>query len=149
MTAGDHEIVVEVARGIVAAIDPQQEKYLDVDADAYFADPERALSAAGADKPLGSGWEILGHGLTIIALFVGQKALEVATENAIEGVVGGIRRGRRKPKTPDLPQLTPAQREAIRRSVIAAAGKEGLDPTTADNLAQAVVRQFPESAPKD
>jgi len=138
-----------MARGIVTAIDPVQEKYLDADAAAYFADPERALSTVESDTPLGSGWEVLGHGLTIVALFVGQKALDVGAEKAIEGVLGGIRRGRRKPKPPDLPQLTPEQREKIRTSVIAAAGEQGLDPTRAYSLAQAVVQQFPEPTVTD
>jgi hypothetical protein len=143
VTAENRELVVEVARGIVAAVDPVQEKYLDADAEAYFADPERALSTVETDTTLGSGWEVLEHGLTIVALFVGQKALDMGTETAIESVAGEIRRGRRKTRSPSLPELTPAQREKIRRSVLAAAGEPGRDPTTADDLAQAVMRQFP------
>jgi hypothetical protein len=149
MTAENRELVVEVARAIVATVDPTQEKFLDADAEAYFADPESALSTVETDTSLGSGWELLEHGLTIIALFVGQRALDVGAETAIEGVLGRIRRGRRKPKTPDLPALTPAQTEKIRKSVIAAAGEQGLDPTVADNLAQAVVQQFSEPKAKD
>jgi hypothetical protein len=149
MTAETRVLVVEVARGIVTALDPRQEKYLDADADAYFADPDRALSAAGSDRALGSGWETIGQSLTIVALFVGQKALDMGVENAIDNAVGGILRSRRKPQAPDLPPLTGAQAEKIRRSVVAAAGAHGLDPTAAYDLAQAVVKQFPETRAKD
>jgi hypothetical protein len=137
----DRDLVVAIARGIVVSLDSGQEKYLDADAESYFADPGRALSGANSDTPLGSGLELLGPGLTAVALFVAEKAVDVVTDRAADGILDRIR-SRRRAALPDSPELTAAQTEQVRRSVIAAAGKQGLDPTAADDLALAVVEQL-------
>ena len=142
MKANDRELVVEVARGIVTALDPEQERYLEADADAYFADPGRALSRAGADTPLGSGLEFVGAGLTIVALYVAEKALDVVTEKTMESFLEKLKIRRHKPAVRDLPELTETQVENVRRSVVAAAGKQGLDPVTADHIALTVVERL-------
>ncbi|MET3421365.1 hypothetical protein BJ973_000577 [Actinoplanes tereljensis] len=134
-------MVVAVARGIFVALDSGQEKYLEADAESYFADPARALSAAGSDTPLGSGLELLGPGLTVVALFLAEKAVDVVADKTVDSILDKLKSRRRK-ALPAPPELTAAQTEEIRRSVIAAAGKQGLDPTTADDLALAVVEQL-------
>ena len=81
----DQEKVRELARRIVEACAPDELELFDQDADAYFADPARALAGDPVrDRPLASGLSHVIHSLTLVALFLSGHVLDVLTDQGIE-----------------------------------------------------------------
>jgi hypothetical protein len=146
----DREFTVEIARAIVGETDPDQLPYVDADAEAYFADPRRALTTRRPGTPLGSGVEV-AVGLTAVALYIAQAALDVVLEESIKKGVDGVRgflKRRRKPKDElvarsDVPTFSDEQIERVTDAVTGLAKGRGLDPAAAAALAAAVRDRLP------
>lgn len=147
MQTSDREFVAEIARVIVAAADPDSVRFVAADAEAYFAGPRRATARPGPDTPLGSGLEAAVTGLTVAAVYVAHKALDVYLEEAIKKGTGGVRRFLRRRRGPAAPLGVPAfseeQIEQICQAVAGVAKGRGLDAAAAETLAAAVRERLP------
>jgi hypothetical protein len=145
----DREFVVEIARAIVAPVDPGSVRYVAADAESYFADPRRALARRGPQTPLGSGLEIAVTGLTVAAVYIAEKSLDVYLEATIRKGAGRVRslmdRARRRPPAlpDDAPTFSDEQIERISQAVTGVAKGRGLDPAAAAGLAAAVRERLP------
>ncbi|GIE77956.1 hypothetical protein Aph02nite_39060 [Actinoplanes philippinensis] len=150
MQTSDREFTVDIARAIVTPVDPQMLTYLEADAEAYFADPREALATGRKSTELGSGVEV-AVGVTAVALYVAQAALDVVLEESIKKGVDGIRgflNRRRKPGNelagrPDVPTFTDEQIDLAAAAVTAVARGRGLDAAAATTLATAVRDRLP------
>lgn len=147
MRTRDREFVVEIARAIVAPVDPESVRFVEADAEAYFADPRRALARPGSQKPLGSGLEVAVTGLTVAAVYIADKSLGVFVEVAVKTAADRARqffKRRSEPSAPlDVPAFSEEQREQVRDAVVAVAKGRGLDATAAEALAEAVCERLP------
>lgn len=141
MKTHDEDFVVAIATAIVAAVDPDSVRYVEADAEAYFADPRRALDPSGSDTPLGSGLEDFLPSLTFVALYVAQKAVDYVTEETISR---GFRKALDQVKRPRpaLAAFDEAQAERVRRSVVDSAKQRGLDQIAAEALAGEVLTRL-------
>jgi hypothetical protein len=144
----DQELVVAIAEAIVRPVDPAVVRYVAADAEAYFADPRRALARAGAKKPLGSGLEDFLPTLGVAAHFVAGKAVDVYLEATIKKTHRGVfafvkRRWGRHNELRNVPAFTDEQVARVVRSVAEAATAHGLDAAGADALAVAVRDRLP------
>ncbi|MEV4277939.1 hypothetical protein [Actinoplanes xinjiangensis] len=150
MQTSDREFTVEIARAIVGETDPDQLPYVDADAEAYFADPRGALKARPQGTPLGSGVEV-AVGLTAVALYVAQAALDVVLEESIKKGISGVReflKSRRKPTNdlvagPGVPTFSDEQIHRVTDAVAGLARGRGLDTAAATALADAVRERLP------
>lgn len=148
METRDRELVVAVARAIVDSVDPGSVRYVEADAEAYFASPRRPLARPGSDQPLGSGLENLLPSLSVAAVYVAEKAVDFYLEEAVKTGHRGIRaffKRRREPKDArrGVPAFSDAQIAQVFRAVTAAATAHGLDAAGADALAVAVRDRLP------
>ncbi|WP_433795680.1 hypothetical protein [Actinoplanes sp. CA-252034] len=150
MQTSDREFTVDIARAIVAPVDPEMLPYLEADAEAYFADPRGALADRRQAPELGSGVEV-AVGLAAVALYVAQAALDVVLEESIKKGVDGVRgflNRRRKAGDEltgrtDVPTFTDEQIELVTAAVTGVAKGRGLDAAAAAALATAVRDRLP------
>jgi hypothetical protein len=152
--AVDQDVVRSLAWAIVRRVAPAEEVTFEFQADAYFADPQRALSGdqAGGDR-LGSGLtdivEVAVPVLTPVALAV---ATELVTRVVRERVEPGLKRagraisdaaGRLLGREPDEPEApiadVPAdERPEVHRIVLEIVVKHGEAEDVARRIAAAV-----------
>jgi hypothetical protein len=96
----DQDAVRELARRIIEICAPDELGLFDADADAYFADPARALSGDPVrDKALAGGFVQEIHSLVPVALFLSGHIRELSTDYVIKRSAGRLRdrlRGLRK-----------------------------------------------------
>jgi hypothetical protein len=149
----DREFTVEIARAVVGSVDPDQLPYVDADAEAYFADPRRALRPRRQGTPLGSGVEV-AVALSAVALYVAKAALDFALEKGFEGGTRKARgfltrrRDRRDELAArsDVPTFSDEQIERVTEAVTGLAKGRGLDAAAAAALATAVRERLPRRA---
>ncbi|MFG1603393.1 hypothetical protein [Actinoplanes sp. NPDC049265] len=137
--------VSALARNVVRAVDPDALRYFDADAQAYF---ERGFPRDRGDTPLGSGLESALVALTPVALYVAQKVADHVLDEAIEQGRRKIarswpRRRNRDSALRDLKPLDDQQAERIRRLVVEAATRRGVEADVATGMADAVLAHLP------
>jgi hypothetical protein len=147
----DQEAVRELARLIADQIAPAEADEFDSQADAWFADPNRAAARdSHGGGPLGfGGLEEVANDAVPIILFISAHVLSAAADmSAAEGIRRVLGRGKRD-KTADGPQA-PAldvhevaaaygdDPEAVRRAVRAAGEEYGADAALIEKIADRV-----------
>jgi hypothetical protein len=159
-THHNEELVVALARAMVATIDPDRLRYFDADAEAYFDDPRHAIARTGGDTPLGSGLETFVAALTPVALYVAGKVIDYVTQETIAEAGKRVRHHwalRRRPSKRarvittdsadsalrDIRPLSAEEVGQIRRLVVDAAKECGVTADAADDLAGAVLAHLP------
>jgi hypothetical protein len=154
LAAHDNEHLVTVlAREVIMTVGPGDLRFFDADAEAYFDDPERALSRADADTALSSGMEAFAAALIPVVLYAAQKVIDCIAENTVKGTGkvisrrwSGRRHAREVPSLSEISPLDAAQQEQIRKLVVSCAEEHGVAPTVADDLSRAFVGHLPRRA---
>lgn len=162
----DQDSIRSLAWGIICRVAPAEEVAFDLQSEAYFADPQRALTGdkAGGDR-LGSGitdfLEAATPVVTPIALAV---ATELVTQLVAERVQPVLKRtgraisaavGRltgRSPDDPNIPvvELPAAEQAEVRRIVVEVVVNRGQSEDLAKRIADAIVGEAkPGEAPEE
>jgi hypothetical protein len=166
----DTDLIIEVARGMVAETAPEELPLYGTTSAAYRRDPDRAI------RPGSAGDDLLGFGdavafavapvaiamATEVVRFLGDELRKALKEQGATAVSAAIRRlfGRLglatgpatdsatgPTKAADVPALSPQQLAEVRRRALAEAHRFRLPAAQAHQLADSLVAQLATGAP--
>lgn len=141
----DRALIAEMAQMALAQAAPDELAVFDETADEYFADPERAVSAANKGQAVGFGLELAM--VTPIALAVGstfvQALISIVSERTLTAgartVTSQVRRLLRSERPDPQFMLTAEQAGRLRQTAMAKAQALGLPEMQAALLADSFV----------
>ncbi len=141
----DRALIAEMAQMALAQAAPDELAVFDETADEYFADPERAVSAANKGQAVGFGLELAM--VTPIALAVGstfvQALVSIVSERTLaaggRAVTSQVRRLLRSERPDPQFMLTAEQAGRLRQTAMAKAEALGLPELQAALLADSFV----------
>lgn len=140
--------IEELSRNMVADVAPEELDMFDELADEYYEDPSPPdASAEASDDALGFGMSEMLIAATPAALavagsvvsFVVQEAIGAASDEALGAVLRRVFKKEQAPADAPPPTLTKEQLEQVNRLALEQAQAFGLDPDTAQKMAQALV----------
>lgn len=139
----DQRLIADLAREVIGDVRPADLRYFDVDVQAYFDDPDRALGRVRKQTTLGSGLEDVAVALTPFVLFVAQRVFDSVIQEAVKDGRERLRlwRKKRAPAGPIEP-LDAQQVEAVHGVVVKCAREQGVGLEVAERIAQALVARL-------
>jgi hypothetical protein len=138
------QVIAALARDVIADVRPEDVRYFDTDACAYFDDPGRTLGRVGQRTTLGSGLEAVAVALTPVVLYAGQKVVDYVVEHVLRDAHQRLRRRRAEVTSVEgLGPLDAGQRERVRQLVAQCLEEHGIESQLADRVSRAFVTRLP------